>query len=160
MAVTFVNTKTNFQGIGFHVIKIRGSFDRDSHTGKRESWLCHQMEAFSALLALCVGNSPVTVEFPSQKPVTRNFDVFSGLCLQKQLSKQPKRRWFLRRHPDHYDVTVMSLGSLIHSMLNPNYMGPVFWISCGSNIYSHTTYGSMTEVLFCAWYGQVSFKVF
>ena len=25
------------------------------------------MEAFSALLALCVGNSPVTGEFPSQR---------------------------------------------------------------------------------------------
>ena len=31
---------------------------------------------FSALLALCVGNSPVTGEFPSQRPVTRSFDVF------------------------------------------------------------------------------------
>ena len=26
------------------------------------------------LLALCEGNSPVTGEFPSQKPVTRSFD--------------------------------------------------------------------------------------
>ena len=34
------------------------------------------METFSALLALCAGNSPVTDEFPSQRPVTRNFVVF------------------------------------------------------------------------------------
>ena len=34
------------------------------------------METFSALLALCVGNSPVAGEFPIQRPVTRNFDVF------------------------------------------------------------------------------------
>ena len=34
------------------------------------------METFSALLALCAGNSPVTGEFPSQRPVTRSFDVF------------------------------------------------------------------------------------
>ena len=34
------------------------------------------MEAFSALLTLCAENSPVTGEFPSQKPVTRSFDVF------------------------------------------------------------------------------------
>ena len=32
------------------------------------------METFFALLALCVGNSPVTGEFPSQRPVTRSFD--------------------------------------------------------------------------------------
>ena len=32
------------------------------------------METFSALLALCEGNSPVTGEFPSQRPVTRSFD--------------------------------------------------------------------------------------
>ena len=34
------------------------------------------METFSALLALCTGNSPVTGEFPSQIPVTRSFDIF------------------------------------------------------------------------------------
>ena len=54
----------------------------------------HQMETFSSLLALCVGNSPVTSEFPSQRPVTRNFDVFFDLCLNKRLSKQSRRRWF------------------------------------------------------------------
>ena len=39
----------------------------------------HQMETFSALLALCAGNSPVTGEFPSQRPVTQRFDVFFDL---------------------------------------------------------------------------------
>ena len=39
------------------------------------SWWRHQMETFSALLAICAGNSPVTGEFPSQRPVTRSFDV-------------------------------------------------------------------------------------
>ena len=34
------------------------------------------MEAFSALLAICAGNSPGTGEFPSQRPVTQSFDVF------------------------------------------------------------------------------------
>ena len=43
---------------------------------------------FSALLALCVGNSPVTGEFPTQRPATRSFDVFFNLCLNKCLSKQ------------------------------------------------------------------------
>ena len=35
-------------------------------------WWCHQMETFSTLLALCAGNSPVTSEFPSQRPVTKS----------------------------------------------------------------------------------------
>ena len=39
------------------------------------------------------GNSPVTGEFPSHSPVTWCFDVFFDLCLNKQLSKQSKRRW-------------------------------------------------------------------
>ena len=50
------------------------------------------MGAFCALLALCVGNSPVTGEFPPQRSVT--FNVFFDLRLNKRLSKQSRRRWF------------------------------------------------------------------
>ena len=57
-------------------------------------WWHHQMETFSALLALCVGNSPVTGEFPSQRPLTWSFDVFLDLRLNKRLSKQSICRWF------------------------------------------------------------------
>ena len=59
----------------------------------RQSWWCHQVETFSALLALCVGNSPVTNEFSLQRPVTRSFDVFFDLRLNKRLRKQSIRRW-------------------------------------------------------------------
>ena len=52
------------------------------------------METFSALLALYAGNSPVTGEFPSQRPVTRSFGVFFDLCLNKRLSKQSRGWWF------------------------------------------------------------------
>ena len=52
------------------------------------------METFSALLALCAGNSPVTGEFPAQRPVTRSFDVFFDLRLNKRLSKQSWGWWF------------------------------------------------------------------
>ena len=48
----------------------------------------------SVLLALCVGNSAVTGEFPSQRPVTRNFDVFFDLRLNKRLNKQSWGWWF------------------------------------------------------------------
>ena len=55
----------------------------------------HQMKTFSALLALCVGNSPVTGEFPSQRPVTRGFGVFFDLRLNKWLCKQSWGWWFV-----------------------------------------------------------------
>ena len=42
------------------------------------------MESFSVLLAICAGNSPVTGEFPAQRPVTRSFDVFFDLRLNKR----------------------------------------------------------------------------
>ena len=37
------------------------------------------MEAFSTLLTICAGNSPVAGKFPAQKPVARSFDVFIDL---------------------------------------------------------------------------------
>ena len=57
-------------------------------------WWRHQMETFSPLLALCAGNSPVTGEFPTQRPGTRIFDVFFDLCVDKRLNKQPWGWWF------------------------------------------------------------------
>ena len=65
------------------------------------TWWRHQMEAFSALLAICAGNSPVPGEFPAQRPMSRSFDVFIDLRLNKRLSKPS---WGCRAH---YDVTVM-----------------------------------------------------
>ena len=56
----------------------------------RRAWRRHQMKTFSALLALCAGNSPVT----AQRPTTRNFDVFFDLCLNKRLRQQPWGWWF------------------------------------------------------------------
>ena len=83
------------------------------------AWWRHPMETFSALLALCAGNSPVTGEFPSQRPVTRSFGVFFHLCLNKRLSKQPWGWWFetpscsLWSHCNGYrSETVSSLGQL------------------------------------------------
>ena len=52
------------------------------------------METFSALLALCAGNSPVIGEFPSQRLVARSFDVLFRLRWNKWLRKQSERRWF------------------------------------------------------------------
>ena len=52
------------------------------------------METFSALLAICAGNSPVPGEFPTQRPVTRSFDVYFDLRPNKCLSKQSWGWWF------------------------------------------------------------------
>ena len=57
-------------------------------------WWRHQMETFSALLALCAGNSPVPGEFPAQRPVTRSFDVIFDLRPNKRLSIQSWGWWF------------------------------------------------------------------
>ena len=51
------------------------------------------MDTFSTLLAICVGNSPVTGKFPSQRPVAWSFDVYFDLRLNKRLSKQLKHWW-------------------------------------------------------------------
>ena len=60
----------------------------------KDSWWRHQMETFTTLLAFCAGDSPVAGEFPPQRPVTRSFDVFFDLRLNKRLSKQLWGWWF------------------------------------------------------------------
>ena len=57
-------------------------------------WWHLQMETYSALLALCSGNSLVTSEFAAQRPVTQSFDVFFDLCLNKWLSDLSRCQWF------------------------------------------------------------------
>ena len=84
------------------------------------TWWRHQMETFSALLAICAGNSPVPGEFPTQRPVTRSFDVFFDLRLNKRLSKQWWGWWFetplcpLLRHRNEqcHTSTVMTVVSM------------------------------------------------
>ena len=71
------------------------------------------MESFSALLALCVGNSPVTDGFPAQRPVMWSFDVFFDLRL-KNCWVNNREAGDLGYHCAHYDVTVMWLRMLWH----------------------------------------------
>ena len=63
-------------------------------------WWRHQMETFSALMTLCVGNSPVTGEFPTQRPVTQSFDVS---LIRAWINGWVNNRedGDLRRHPAH-----------------------------------------------------------
>ena len=71
-----------------------------------KSWWRHQIETFSALLAICAGNSPVPGEFPAQMPVTRSFDVFFDLRLNKGWVNNSEAG-DLRRYRTHYEVIVM-----------------------------------------------------
>ena len=48
---------------------------------KTSAWWLHQM-----VLALCAGNSPATGEFPAKRSVTRSFDVFFDVFLNKRLN--------------------------------------------------------------------------
>ena len=82
-------------------------------------WWRHQMETFSALLAICAGNSPLPGEFPVQRPVTRSFDVFFNLRLNKRLSKQSWVWWFealscsLWRHCNAINIRIPCVEILI-----------------------------------------------
>ena len=82
----------------FNSTTTKPHYDRGTH---KNTWWRHQMEKFSALLALCARNSPVTGEFPAQRPGTQSFDVLFDLCLYKRLSREAGD---LRRHRAHYAI--------------------------------------------------------
>ena len=63
------------------------------------------METFSALLVICVGNSPVHGEFPAQRPVTLSFDVFFDLWINGWVNN--REAGDLKCYRTHYDVIVM-----------------------------------------------------
>ena len=81
------------------------------------TWWRHQMETFSALLAICAGNSPVPGEFPSQRPVGpvnsndkgqwRGALMFSLICawINGWVNNRKAGDW--RHTRAHYDVIVM-----------------------------------------------------
>ena len=90
---------------------------KKGHPEKRapNSWWRHQMGTISAWLAICAGNSPVPGEFPAQRPVTRSFNVFFDLRLNKRLIKPSWGWWFeTLSHPlwRHCNVTNESMNSL------------------------------------------------
>ena len=76
------------------------------------------METFSSLLAICAGNSPVTVESPANRPVTRSFDIFF-ICARINVWANNRDAGDLRPHHAHYYVIVIV----------SYYMYMVFWIN-------------------------------
>ena len=70
------------------------------------SWWRHQMETFSALLAICAGNSPVPVNSP-HKGQWRGALMFSSICAWISGWVNNREAGDLRRYRTHYDVIVM-----------------------------------------------------
>ena len=71
-------------------------------------WWRHQMETFSALLAICAGNSPSPVNSP-HKGQWHGALMFSLFCAWINGWVNNGEAGDLRRHLAHYDVIVMSL---------------------------------------------------
>ena len=82
------------------------------------TWWRHQMETFSALLALCAGNSPVPVNSP-HKGQWRGALVFSLIFVWINGWVNNREAGDLRRHRGHYDVNVTSNMFLTWSRLCP-----------------------------------------
>ena len=74
-------------------------------------------------------------EFPSQRPVTRNFHIFLDLTLNIRLNKQPIRRWFgtpsrsLWRHNDATlsILPLIILGQIPNGTHYADIYEPIFW---------------------------------
>ena len=71
------------------------------------SWWRHQMETFSALLAICAGNSPAPVNSP-HKGQGRGALMFSLICVSINGWVSSREAGDSRRYCAHFDVNVMS----------------------------------------------------
>ena len=78
------------------------------------------METFSALLAICVDNSPVSGEFPAQSQWCGAL-MFSLICTWMDNWINNREAGDLRHQCNHYDVTVMrAIGNKFQLNLNQN----------------------------------------
>ena len=85
---------------------------------------------------LMCGNSPVTGEFPSQRPVTRNFNIFFDLRPNKRLSKRSGRRWF--ETPSCWLwCRCNAISYLSHS---PSLKSQMYELYCGSFVWAMNMY--------------------
>ena len=90
---SYLNARSQIwpNGIG-HVFTEGLRFDGMLQVGHDDVIKWKHLQA--ALQAICAGNSPIPGEFPAQRPVTRSFDVFFDLRLNKRFSKQSWAWWF------------------------------------------------------------------
>ena len=88
--------------------------DRRYHSMQRcwaITWWRHQMETFSAQLAICAGNSPVP-----HKGQWRGALMFSLICIWINSWVNNREAGDLRRHRGHYDVNVMNNPRKVHAI--------------------------------------------
>ena len=81
-------------------------------------WWRHQMETFSALLAIFAGNSPITGKFPAQRPVTRSYDILFDPHLIKRSSKESRGCWCEMPSPSlwrHCNTLSLSLCPIMYN---------------------------------------------
>ena len=98
----------------------------------------------SALLAICAWNSPVPGEFPLQRPVTRGFDAFFDLRLNKQMRNQSWGSWLetlsrpLWRHCNTMPhVQLIISKSYFFQRFHSCSLMPVFLHSCKKTQWCH-----------------------
>ena len=80
------------------------------------TWWRHQMETFSALLAICAGNSPVPMNSP-HKGQWRGALMFTLICARINGWVNNREAGDLRRYRTHYDVIVMKFVMMAHYTL-------------------------------------------
>ena len=73
---------------------------------KKKTWWHHQMKTLSVLLALWVGNSPVTKNSP-HKGQWRGALMFSLICAWTHASAKHRDTYDLRCYWSHNDITIM-----------------------------------------------------
>ena len=112
---------------------------------------------------LCAGNSPVPGEFPAQRPVTRSFDVFFDLRLNKRLSKQSWGWWFetpscpiWRHRNEAHFPTSWAVENIPRSVINivinsftatHTYRCTVCKLSTRNTIYVISTYHKLEDII-------------
>ena len=104
------------------------------------TWWRHQMETFSALLALCAGNSPVPVNSP-HKGQWRGALMFTLICTGINDWVNNREAGDLRRHLDHYDVSVMMASQITSPLILYSH---VYW---GGDQRKHQSSASLAFVM-------------
>ena len=73
------------------------------------------MKTFSALLAICAGNSPVTYELSAQRLLTRNFDVLFQESIIDQ-NRNGARKWNQLSRFKNTEIMFLDLNVILHSI--------------------------------------------
>ena len=116
----------------------------------KQRWWRHQMETFSALLALCARNSPVPVNSP-HKGQWRGALMFSLICARINDWVNNREAGDLRRRRGHCDVNVMRLTNIRTWIGNDMHSFTVLYlIARPQSIFDELTHwhlGNLNEIL-------------